>query len=356
MRQERFIRQWSRFVNDQLEKENRYLRIQLEWVRDRISKRPHPTDDERALMARMAATLDRDRLKNTFNFFTPGTLMNWYSRLIARKWDYSRLRRSPGRPSVEKQLEEWTCRLAAENPGLGYKGLTGKLTNLGFKTNPITVRNILRRNGLPTSPRRENQLSWGEFLERHWKSMVGADFLTHEVLTPKGLVTYYILLFIRLSTREVRMAGITSNPGEEWMKQVARNLTMDGVGWLPQGTIVLHDRSTHFCHAFRGILKDMGVRSLMLPYQSPNLNAHVERFVRTLKKECLSRLIITSEDMLRHVLGRYLEHYHSERNHQGLGNVIPYPKPEVRNINKDGRVIKESRLGGLLNYYYREAV
>jgi transposase InsO family protein len=355
MESDRVIRQWSTFVNGQLERENLYLRAQLEWIQDRIAKRPHPSDDERAVLARAAAALDKRRLGDTFNFFSPHTLLNWYRRLIARKWDYSQARRWRGRPSVERQLEEWACRMAAEDPGLGYKGLAGKLANLGFKTNPITVRNILRRNGIPTSPSCGDQLTWGEFLDRHWAALTGADFLTHEVLTPKGLVTYYILILIRLSTREVHVAGMTPYPGEEWMRQVARNLTMEGTGFLKAGMQLLHDRSCHYCPSFRRILQEAGIQTLMLPYQSPDLNAHAERFIRTLKEQCLSRLIITSESMLRHVIRQFVDHYHTERNHQGLGNIIPFPKPEVRNINRNGTVIKESRLGGLLNYYYRSA-
>jgi|SRR5665213_96552 len=196
-------------------------------------------------------------------------------------------------------------------------------------------------------------MSWGEFTKIHWEALVGTDFFTWEVLTPFGLVTYYVLFFIRQKTREVHLAGITTNPDGRGMMQIAKNLTMSDWGWLKEGQLVLHDRGGQFCPAFRRILNNEGIRTLMLPFQSPNLNAYAERWVRSVKEECLSKMIIMGEPMLRRVLKEYLEHYHQERHHQGL-KAIPFPSPELSRGSPAGRIIRRQRLGGLLNFYYRE--
>jgi len=185
--------------------------------------------------------------------------------------------------------------------------------------------------------------------------LVGTDFFTWEVLTPFGLVTYYVLFFIRQKTREVHIAGITTNPDGDWMMQMARNLTMEDFGWLKKGQMVLHDRGSQFCSAFRRILNNEGIKTIMLPFQSPNLNAYAERWVRSVKEECLSKMIIMGEPMLRRVLKEYLKHYHQERHHQGL-KTIPFPSSELSRGSPQGKIIRRSRLGGLLNFYYRESL
>lgn len=160
-----------------------------------------------------------------------------------------------------------------------------------------------------------------------------------------GLVTFYVLFFVKLDTREVHIAGITSSPNEQWMVQVARNLTMDEWGILKPGQYLIHDRDTKFCTAFKEILDDAGVKRLPLPLRSPNLNAHAERFVRSVKSEALSRFILFGEQSLCHVLSEYLVHYHQERCHQGLGNVIPFPAHHDAN-DREGPIECHERLGG----------
>lgn len=263
------------------------------------------------------------------------------------------MNQKPGRPLINRVLEDLIVKLALENPNDGYQSLVGRLKILGFETNCETVQNVLKRNGIAPSPDRKGQLTWKEFLEIHWDNLAATDFLTWEVLTPFGLITHYILFFISLKDRKIHFAGITTNPNENWMCQVARNLTDPETGFLKEKTILLHDRDTKYMAHFCRILNQSGVETKKLPPESPNLNAYAERFVRTVKEQCLSRMIITSEEQLRKALKEYLEYYHHERSHQGIGNVIPFPHPEDNVGSLEGKITRKSRLGNLLNSYFR---
>jgi putative transposase len=180
------------------------------------------------------------------------------------------------------------------------------------------------------------------------------DFFTTEVLTLKGLTTYYVLFFIHLETRRVNLAGFTPYPDEEWMEQQARNVTMEEWGCLRGCRYLLHDRDAKFCQSFRELIKTGSVNPLRLSARSPNLNSYAERWVRSVKEECLSRLILFGESSLRRALPQYIVHYHEERNHQGKDNRILFPsRPEAR--RNMGAVRCRERLGGLLKYYEREA-
>jgi putative transposase len=168
-------------------------------------------------------------------------------------------------------------------------------------------------------------------------------------------VTYYVLFFLRLESRQVTIAGMTRHPDEEWMQQRARNATLEGWGHLQGCRYLLHDRNTKFCSSFRGIVKAGGVVPLRLPARSPNLNAFAERWVRSVKEECLSKLILCGESSLRHALRNYTTHYHTERNHQGKENRLLCPALIDQPASRAMPVIRRERLGGLLSYYYRAA-
>jgi transposase InsO family protein len=185
--------------------------------------------------------------------------------------------------------------------------------------------------------------------------LVGTDFFTVEVLTLRGLVTYYVLFFIHLESRRVEVAGITPHPNEAWMKQIARNVTMDEWGFLDNCRYLIHDRDTKFTDSFRAIVKSSQVEPLKLPAQSPNLNAYAERWVKSVKEECLSKLILFGEASLRRALREFLVHFHRERNHQGKGNVLLFQSRHRPAPCLDRSVRCRERLGGLLKYYHREA-
>src|SRR4051794_350758 len=170
-------------------------------------------------------------------------------------------------------------------------------------------------------------MTWAEFIRSHMAVLAGIDFFTVEVLTWRGLVTYYVLFFLHLETRRVTLAGTTTHPTEQWMVQMARNAVDDVDGALLPVRFALHDRDSKFCTSFRAMLRCGGVQALMLPARSPNLNAFAERWVRSIKSECLSKLILFGETSLRRTINEFLKHYHHERNHQGKGNLLLFPAP-----------------------------
>jgi len=193
-----------------------------------------------------------------------------------------------------------------------------------------------------------------DFIKSHEETLAACDFFTVEVLTPTGLVTYYVLFFMHVGSRKIHIAGMTPEPDEDWMKQTAREVTMADWGFLSGFRYLLIDRDKKFTDSFVGILKSAGVEVSNLPARSPNLNAFAERWVRSVKSECLSRLIFFGEDALRSALDDYAEHYHGERNHQGKDNTILFPAADQKLGERDGIIECRERLGGLLKYYYRK--
>ncbi len=213
--------------------------------------------------------------------------------------------------------------------------------------------NILKRNGIPPVPNRTQETSWSKFIKNHQDVIAACDFFTTEVITPVGLITYYILFFIHIGSRKITIAGITPHPNERWLKQIARNVTMDGWGCLSDCRYLIHDRDSKFCKSFRSIIASMGIKPIRLPPQSPKMNSFAERFVRSIKEECLNRFIFFGEESLRIGIVEYTEHYHEERNHQGKDNLLLIPDPKL--LSNQGKLKCRIRLNGLLKYYYRSA-
>ena len=253
-----------------------------------------------------------------------------------------------------EEIEQLVVRMAEEHATWGYRRIQGALANLGHHIDPITVRNILRRHHMDPAPqRRKAGMSWPQFLKIHWNVLAATDFFTVEVATWHGLITYYVLCVMKLSTRRVYLTGITPYPNDAFIRQCARQLTDPFDSFLRGTRYLLHDRDTKFVHGFDQMLRASGVEPLVLPPRSPNLNAYCERFVRSIKEEALNQMIVIGEAALRTVIQSYLVHYHHERNHQGLGNQLIVPEPSMG--SQRGSVVRRERLGGLLSYYHREA-
>ena len=328
--------------------ENRTLHAKLGDRRIRF------TDAERRRLAALAFPLGRNRLKSLATLPTPDTLMRWYKQLVAQKFDGSQKRNKSGRPRVSDEIEALVLQMANDNPTWGYRRIQGALANLGHHVDKITVRNILRRHHIEPAPkRRQGGMSWSQFLKMHWDVLATTDFFTVEVATWHGLVTYYVFVVMELSTRRVHLAGMTPHLDKAFMRQCARQLTNPFDGLLLDKRYLIHDRDTKFTASFDQYLRDQGVEPVVLPPQSPNLNAHCERFICSIKEEALDQMIFIGEDSLRYVIHHYLTYYHKERNHQGLDNQLIALEPEVG--ASTGKVRRRERLGGLLSYYYREA-
>ena len=331
-----------------------YLLTENQVLREKLGKkRILLNDDQRRRLAVKGKILGRKMLEHLAGIMTPETILRWHRELVARHWDYSGRRKAVGRPPVTQEIVELVLRIAKESPTWGYDRIQGALANLGHHISDTTVANVLRAHGIEPAPDRRRQSTWKTFLEAHWEVLASVDFTTIEVWTRNGLVTCYLLFVMELATRRVHFAGCTPNPDEERMLQVARNLTDAEVGFLSGKKCLLMDRDAKFSEGFRVILEQAGVQAVQLPARSPNLNSNLERFMRSVKEECLGRMIFFGERALQVAAAEFLRHFHAERNHQGLGNRLIDPVEEAGRTA--GEVVCRERLGGMLRYYYREA-
>jgi transposase InsO family protein len=341
-------------VDQELLLRNEYLVMENRILRHQLKGRLRLSTGERKALADIGQKLGKQALKEVATIVKPDTILGWHRKFVAQKFDGSKQRKAPGRPAIDQELEALVVRLAQENRSWGYDRIVGALANLGYTLSDQTVGNILKRHGLAPAPARKMTTTWQECIRTHLDVLVATDFFTAEVWTLGGLVTYYVLFFIHLGSRKVHIAGVTPQPHEAWMVQVARNVTMEEWGFLASGHYLIHDRDGKYCPAFQQIIDAAGVERVPLPPRSPNLNAYAERWVRSVKEEALSRLILFGEHALRHVLAEYVEHFHHERHHQGKGNALLFPSWS-QDSKRDGPIRCRKRLGGLLKYYDREA-
>ena len=344
---------WAGWVNraqqdaiDYLKEENRILHEQVG------NKRLRLTNAQRRRLAQKAKVVGRAALRELACIVTPDTLLCWHRELIAKKYDGSQ-QRSPGRPRSSQEIRALIVRMAEDNHTWGYTRIRGSLRNLGHRIGRNTIKRILKDHGIEPAPERGRGMPWDTFLKAHWGAIAAADFFSLEVITKAGLVRYFVLFVIDLKTRRVEVAGIIQQPYGEWMKQIARNLIDVVDGFLKKSEYLIHDRDPLYTREFADILTSGGVRTVKLPARSPDLNAYAERFVRSVKEECLERMILLGEHHLRRAVREYVGHYHGERNHQGLDNQL------IESLPKDplaqGPVLRRERLGGMLSYYYRAA-
>jgi transposase InsO family protein len=328
-----------------LQEENRVLLEQLGGKPRRF------TDAQRVRLARKAQLVGRRRLGQITTLVTPDTLLRWFRALVAKKWTFARTN-PVGRPPVDPELEKLVIKLITENPTWGSNRIVGALDNLGFKVSDSTVDNIRRRNGFDPAPVRGKNSTWHRFLQAHWESLIAADFFTTEVLAWNGLVTFYTLFVIDLRSRSVHVCGTTVSPNAQWMRQVARQLVDALDGFALRKTHLIIDRDTKYAGGFRELLESAGVKIVLCPPRVPQCNAYAERFVRSIKEECLSRLVFFSEGHLRKTISIFIGHYRHRRNHQGIENKLIEPP---KSLPKTGRILCQKELGGMLKYYYREA-
>jgi putative transposase len=320
------------------------LRHQLRVLQRQVA-RPQLTPADRALLAALSRVLSRQRWKSSV-FVTPATLMRWHRELVARRWTYPQ--RRPGRPPTRAEVRALVVRLARENPSWGYRRIQGELAGLGIKLAASSVWTILKEAGIEPAPRRLEQ-SWSEFLRAQAASVLECDFLTVDTLFLKR---FYILFFMELSTRRVHLAGITTNPDGRWMTQQARNLLMelgdDGI----QPRFLVRDRDSKFTRDFDEVFRSEGIRVIKAPVRAPKARAHAERWVGSVRRECLDRLLILGRRHLQHVLAAYVRHFNEHRPHRALGQRPPLSdrQPLADVIDLD-RLRRRDLLGGLIHEY-----
>ena len=341
-------------VNRQQQDEIEYLLAENRVMRQKLGKRRILLNDEqRRMLAIKGKVLGRKVLEQVAGIVTPETILRWHRELIARHWDYSDRRKKTGRPAVPREVADLVVKLAKENSRWGYNRIQGAARNLGYSISDTAIAKILKAHGIDPAPDRKRPGNWKEFLSTHWDVLASVDFTTIGVWTKKGLVNYYLLFFMELATRRVHLAGLTLHPDEEWLLQVARNVTDAEVGFLRGKRYLLMDRDGKFSEMFRETLQAAGVKPVRLPPRSPKMNANIERFMHSLKEECLDRMIFFGEKSLQTATSNYVDHYLRERNHQGMDNRLLIPGREVG--EKAGDVMCRERLGGLLRYYHRQA-
>jgi putative transposase len=326
-----------------------YLKAENRVLRSRLGpRRIIFTDAERRTLGTLAKQIRIKALRGLEPLVSPATLLRWHRELVASKWTYLE-RRQPGRPRTPIDIEQLVLRMARENPSWGYTRIYGALSNLEIKVGRGTIRRILQDHLIEPAPARGRCIPWSVFLKAHWKAIAASDFFTVEVWSWQGLMTHYVLFVIELATRQVIIGGITTNPNEAWMLQAARNLLDMESGILQGKSHLIVDRDTKYSTAFRTFLAREGTEVIRLPPRSPNLNAYAERFVRSVKSECLAKIIPIGAPMLRRALREYMEHYHRERNHQGLDNQLIASMPTRQPQSK--RIQSRVRLGGMLRFY-----
>ena len=279
-----WINRQQQAVIEYLREENRVLRAAYGPQRVRL------TNDQRRRLAVKGNAVGRRRLAGVAGIVTPDTILRWYRRLVATKYDGSTKRR-PGRPSTTPDLAGLVARLANERPRWGYTRIRGGLQHLGHDVARNTIKAILQNHGIEPAPERGTHTPWKTFLAAHWDGLAAADFFTVDVLTWRGLVRYVVFFVMTLKTRAVEIAGITSHPDEPWMTQMARNLTDPHDGFLRDAHHLILDRDPLYTATFRNLLQDSGVTLVRLPARSPNLNAFAERFVGSVRAECLARIV-----------------------------------------------------------------
>jgi transposase InsO family protein len=291
---------------------------------------------------------------------TPGTLLAWHRRLVARRWTYPH--RSPGRPSFDDETTELVVRLAEENPRWGYRRIQGELLKLGVRSAASTIARILKDHGLGPAPRRRGP-TWRQFLRVQASGIVATDFFHVDTVLLKRL---YVLFFIELGRRRVWITGVTAHPNAAWVTQQARNVTGDLADADIAVKFLVRDRDTKYVASFDEVFKAEGTEIVKTLFRTPN--AFAERFVRTVRSECLDHLLVVNEAHLERLLRDYACHYNSHRPHQGLSQEIPAPTrtdplavvraSDARHRHLRGlsyRIRRHDRLGGLIHEYDRAA-
>jgi putative transposase len=324
------------------------LRKQLE-VLQRQVPRPRLETGDRVVLAGLSRVLDRQRWP--VFFVTPDTLVRWHRRLVARHWTYAH--RPPGRPRLDRMLRALVVRLAVENPTWGYRRIHGELLGLGYRLAPSTVWSILKHRGIDPSPQRRGP-TWRAFLHAQAHQVIACDFFTVDTITLQRL---YVLFFIELDTRRVHLAGITKHPTGAWTVQQVRNRIDQFAGTR---RFLIRDRDAKFITAFDTIFASEHITAIRTPVRTPVANAYAERWIGTVRRECLDRILILSEAHLRRVLDEYVTHYNQHRPHRSLDQHPPAkPDRNTSHANAPGTAITGLRrdpiLGGLINEYRHAA-
>jgi putative transposase len=321
------------------------LRHEVAVLRRQVT-RPRLDWADRAMLAGLVRPLPRPSQYRLF--IRPETLLRWHQDLVRRRWSYPHRR---GRPAVTAELRALVVRLARENATWGYRRIHGELRRLGFRIGASTVWAILHGAGVDPAPKR-SALSWRQFLRAQAKGVLAVDFFTVDTVLLRRL---YVLFVIEVASRRVHVLGVTPHPAAEWVTQQARNLLMGLEDRVGQFRFLIRDRDAQFTAAFDAVFTAEGIRVLRTPVRAPRANAYAERWVGTVRREVLDRMLIFGCRQLRSVLAEYADHYNGHRPHRALGQGPPLESAGPSAIRPTGRVVRRDRLGGLIHEYAQVA-
>ncbi|MEV0401057.1 integrase core domain-containing protein [Actinoallomurus sp. NPDC050550] len=321
------------------------LRHQLAVLRRQVS-RPRWSWADRAIVTALPGLLPKARRAGML--ITPGTLLRWHADLVKRRWTYKR--RSQGRPPLRPALRELVLRPATENPPWGYRRIVGELAGLGRKVAPSTVWAILKKAGIDPAPRQSGP-TWGEFLKAQAAGIVACDFFSVETIT---LARLYCFAVVEHATRRVHVLGVTAHPTAAWVTQQARNLLLDLDDQVDRFAFLIRDRDTRFTAGFDAVFQSEGIWIIKTPVRAPRTNAIMERWVGSVRREILDRILIINATHLRKVLAEYEDHFNAHRPHRALNQAGPLrPLPALSDA--DTKVTRRDRLAGLLHEYSQVA-
>ena len=321
------------------------LRHQVLVLRRQV-RAPKPSWADRAIICALGRRIPRTR--RLCLLVTPRTLLRWHAHLVSRRWTYPR--RGPGRPPTRPTIRALVLRLAAENPAWGYRRITGELAGLGQKVGAVTVWQILRKAGIDPVPRRSGP-SRGQFLRAQAEGILACDFFHTDTIT---LTRLYCFAAVEHATRRVQVLGVTANPTAAWVTQQARNLMLDLGDHAGDFKFLIRDRDSKFTAMFDDVFRAKGIQIVLTAPQAPRMNAIMERWVGSVRRELLDRILIINAAHLRKALSEYESHFNGHRPHRALNQASPLralPDP----IGDDVRVIRRDRLGGLLHEYAQVA-
>jgi putative transposase len=321
------------------------LRHELAILRRQPRRAPvRPVD--RAILTALARALPRSAWSSLS--VRPATVLRWHRQLVRRRWTYPH--RSPGRPPLDRRVQALVVRLARENPSWGYWRIVGELQSLSISLSATSVRTILVRHGLPPAPQRD-ELSWRDFLRQQAATTLACDFFTVETAWLKRI---YVLFFLSLESRRIEYVACTANPTGAWTAQQARNLLMATDDRQQPLRLLIHDRDSKFSGGFDHVFQSEGIAVIRTPVQAPNANAHAERWVGSVRRECLDRLLVFSRRQLEHVLRVYTSHYNRHRPHRSLAFRPPEQAskaPTPLRAPPHAQLTRRDLLGGLIHEY-----
>ncbi len=288
------------------------------------------------------------QLEQLILVFKPETLIRWHQALIKKKWTFANTQKTPGRPAIDPNVVQLILRIAQENRW-GHRKIEGELKKLGYSISDEAIRKLLRHYHIPTVPERKGTSSWRTFLNHYRETLLACDFFTVDTIR---LQTLYVFFFIEIATRRVHIMGITPHPTHQWVTQQARHLMSKTEATI--FTHVIRDNDGKYGASFDAVFRSEGIEIVRTPFPAPRTNVYAERWVRSVREECLDQIIILNQDHLAYVLREYERYFNTARPHQGIVQAIPAP-PLNSSMRGSGKIKRRDIMGGIIHDYFRAA-